>query len=108
MLNSFLVYSLCQEPSHIPLRCDQVEKSGETAMRKFIESRMSEAMLRTCANCNRKFYKTEGCNKMTCICGKTMCYLCRAPNIDYEHFTRDPQGKDGLVESNRMYQTVHY
>ena len=70
----------------MPLRCDQVEKKVELDMRKFIEQRMTEAMIRTCHNCKKRFYKVEGCNKMTCVCGASMCYVCRAPIKDYSHF----------------------
>ena len=55
----------CKEESHIPLRCDEVEKEVEKDLRLSIEERMTEARLRTCPNtkCGKKFYKTEGCNK---------------------------------------------
>ncbi|KAK3591594.1 hypothetical protein CHS0354_013776 [Potamilus streckersoni] len=79
---------LCKEPNHIPLRCDEIEKQGETSMRAYIEERMTEAMLRTCPKCKKNFYKESGCNKMTCVCGTTMCYVCRKANIDYDHFKR--------------------
>ena len=46
-------------------------------------------MIRECVNpqCRKKFFKTEGCNKMKCECGQSMCYLCRKPVEDnYKHF----------------------
>ena len=33
-----------------------------------------------------QFLKEEGCNKITCPCKATMCYICRAKNVDYNHF----------------------
>ncbi|XP_060070591.1 uncharacterized protein LOC132550525 [Ylistrum balloti] len=79
---------LCGEPSHIPLRCNEVEKQGETDMRTYIETRVTEAMLRKCHRCHKRFIKEAGCNKMTCTCGATQCYVCRAEDIDYYHFNR--------------------
>ncbi|ELU12923.1 hypothetical protein CAPTEDRAFT_155420 [Capitella teleta] len=113
---------LCQEPNHIPLRCEEVEKQGETDMRTFIEMRVSEAMLRTCWSCKKRFYKTEGCNKMTCSCGASMCYVCRKPVNDYEHFGgrkgQCPQSSNeaqlhqqemekALIEAKAKYQMEH-
>ena len=80
---------LCGEKSHIPLTCDEVEKDEEVAARTKVEMAMSEAMIRECVNpkCRKKFFKTEGCNKMKCECGQSMCYLCRKPVEDnYKHF----------------------
>ncbi|CAF0957227.1 unnamed protein product [Rotaria sordida] len=79
----------CGEPNHIPLRCDEVEKKDELDMRTFIENRVSEAMIRVCYKCKQRFYKLEGCNKMTCACGASMCYICRQPIHGYEHFNNN-------------------
>ena len=55
-------------------------------MRKKIEEKLTEAMLRECVKCGYKFFKVEGCNKMTCKCGAKMCYLCKKEVKDYSHF----------------------
>nr|CAH7748729.1 unnamed protein product [Callosobruchus chinensis] len=78
---------LCKEPSHLPLRCNEVEKDEEVKARLHIENKMTDAMLRTCWRCNRKFIKDEdGCNKITCVCGALSCYICNKPVHNYEHF----------------------
>ncbi|XP_071557299.1 uncharacterized protein [Temnothorax nylanderi] len=74
---------LCKELNHIPLKCN--EKKTESA-RLFLEEKMTEALVRKCYRCSRMFFKEEGCNKMTCICGAQMCYICDKPVIDYKHF----------------------
>ncbi|CAH1791817.1 unnamed protein product [Owenia fusiformis] len=81
---------LCKEVNHIPLRCNEVEKQTETDIRTFIENKITEAMIRECWRCKKRFFKIEGCNKMTCSCGATMCYVCRKPKIGYEHFGTGP------------------
>ena len=77
---------LCKEFSHIPLRCEEVEKDAEVRKRTYIEKKMTEAMIRNCWKCQKPFVKADGCNKMTCDCGASMCYLCRQPVRDYKHF----------------------
>ena len=77
---------LCREISHIPLRCDEIEKDAEVRKRTYIENKMSEALIRTCWSCKKPFVKVDGCNKMTCECGAQMCYLCRQPVQSYKHF----------------------
>ncbi|XP_071634431.1 uncharacterized protein [Temnothorax longispinosus] len=74
---------LCKELNHIPLKCN--EKKTESA-RKFLEEKMTEALVRKCYRCSRMFFKEEGCNKMTCVCGAQMCYICDKPVTDYKHF----------------------
>ena len=52
-----------------------------------LEDAMTEAMVRACVSCKKRFFKDEGCNKMQCECGQSMCYLCRRPvENDYTHF----------------------
>ncbi|CAG9538006.1 unnamed protein product [Cercopithifilaria johnstoni] len=82
----------CQKESHIPLRCEEVQEDVdfETKKRKFIEERMSEAVIRKCPTCDKKITKETGCNKMTCPCGTFFCYVCNVAlpkENPYEHFS---------------------
>ena len=43
---------LCKESNHVPLKCDEVEKTEGT--RKEIEEKLTEAMIRECVRCNKK------------------------------------------------------
>lgn len=49
---------------------------------------MTGAIKRTCPKCNVSFVKSAGCNKLVCVCGYQMCYLCRADlgQEGYQHF----------------------
>lgn len=85
----WLLYRLCQELNHIPLRCNEVEKKTETDMRVYIENMISEAVMRKCHRCGKRFVKEDGCNKMTCVCGATSCYACKEFDIDYDHFNNN-------------------
>lgn len=86
---------LCKEPNHIPLRCEEVEKAGVTDYRKKVEEAMTASLVRTCPKCKAKFFKTEGCNKMTCSCGAHVCYVCREiikGKDAYSHFCNHDRG----------------
>jgi len=86
---------LCGEPPHIPLRCEEVEKTNAAVARLTIEERMSQAMVRTCGKCKASLIKEEGCNKVTCPrCGQIMCYLCRKKIEDYSHFCQHALAPD--------------
>ena len=75
------------QDSHVPLTCDEVEKDSEVRARTLLENVATEAMIRQCPKCSNRFYKEDGCNKMKCSCGQSMCYLCRAAVPDsYSHF----------------------
>ncbi|KAJ8949309.1 hypothetical protein NQ318_006734 [Aromia moschata] len=76
----------CKQPNHVPLKCEEVEVDEAVKARTYVENKMTEALLRECWKCHTKFYKEEGCNKMTCSCGAQMCYICKAPVTNYSHF----------------------
>jgi len=81
----------CMKPEHSPLKCDEVEKDGETKIRTFLEERMAEAALRRCPNkrCRKPYEREEGCNHIKCPCGTHSCYLC-GQELDkkrpYDHY----------------------
>jgi hypothetical protein len=66
------------------------------SLRTTIEAARTTAVKRTCPRCGTSFVKSSGCNKLTCVCGYSMCYLCRknigkaGPNNEggegYRHF----------------------
>ncbi|EFN86040.1 uncharacterized protein LOC105181804 [Harpegnathos saltator] len=74
---------LCKEINHLPLKCNEVKSD---AARLYLEEKMTEALIRKCPNCSRTFFKEEGCNKMTCLCGTQMCYICDKKISSYGHF----------------------
>ncbi|KAI5301618.1 hypothetical protein KEM55_001620, partial [Ascosphaera atra] len=47
------------------------------SLRTTVEAARTAAVKRTCPQCGLSFVKSSGCNKLTCICGYSMCYLCR-------------------------------
>ena len=50
----------CGEESHIPLRCEEVEKKTETSARLQVEEAMSQARIRLCPKgCKQGFYKVS-------------------------------------------------
>jgi hypothetical protein len=59
-----------------------------TSLQQTLESAMTSAIKRTCPKCNVSFVKSAGCNKLVCVCGYQMCYLCRAEigKDGYQHF----------------------
>uniref|UniRef100_A0A915KNF2 RING-type domain-containing protein n=1 Tax=Romanomermis culicivorax TaxID=13658 RepID=A0A915KNF2_ROMCU len=73
---------------HIGIPCDEIETDADEKFRKQAEERLANAVIRYCHKCKAPIIKETGCNKMTCRCGARMCYLCRQPDIDYDHFCR--------------------
>ncbi|CAN9105312.1 unnamed protein product [Alternaria alternata] len=59
-----------------------------TSLRLTLERATTDAVKRTCPQCNLGFVKSEGCNKLVCLCGYSMCYICRQglANEGYQHF----------------------
>jgi len=79
---------LCGEEAHIPLKCSEVEERHETNSRLLIEENMTMKETRTCPNCKKNFIRSDGCDKVICPCGTSICYICRADiSIQgYRHF----------------------
>lgn len=75
----------CNLPWHDPHTCFS---SQLTSLRLTLERATTDAVKRTCPQCNLGFVKSEGCNKLVCICGYSMCYICRQGLKDegYTHF----------------------
>ena len=81
-------------------------ESSLLALRTQVELAMSLAIKRTCPRCNTSFVKSSGCNKLTCVCGYQMCYVCRKDignGEGYRHFCEHfrPNGGRGCNECSK-------
>ena len=77
---------LCRRSNHVPFTWAQVVERGEHSRRE-MEERMTQAMIRECGQCHQRFFKEEGCNKVTCPhCHSHTCYICGARVQGYGHF----------------------
>lgn len=76
--------------------------SSRQSLRTYVEAAISEAVKRTCPKCNLSFVKAAGCNKLVCVCGYAMCYICRSHigTEGYSHFCTHfrPDGGTGCLE----------
>lgn len=64
----------CQKPWRDPHVCHEPLLLD---LRATVEAARTAAVKRTCPRCGLSFVKSSGCNKLTCTCGYSMCYLCR-------------------------------
>lgn len=64
----------CQKQWRDPHVCHEPLLSD---LRATVEAARTAAVKRTCPRCGLSFVKSSGCNKLTCVCGYSMCYLCR-------------------------------
>lgn len=84
----------CSAPWHDPHTCFS---SQLTSLRLTLERATTDAVKRTCPQCNLSFVKSEGCNKLVCLCGYSMCYVCRQGLADqgYAHFCQHFRERPG-------------
>ncbi|KAJ9606902.1 hypothetical protein H2200_008912 [Cladophialophora chaetospira] len=64
----------CQKAWHDPHVCHE---PLIISLRTTVEAARTAAIKRICPRCGTSFVKSSGCNKLTCVCGYSMCYLCR-------------------------------
>jgi hypothetical protein len=77
----------CQNPSCLRKSCLKCQKAWHdphichepliVSLRTSVEAARTAAIKRICPRCGTSFVKSSGCNKLTCVCGYSMCYLCR-------------------------------
>ncbi|KAL0137965.1 hypothetical protein V8B55DRAFT_1533700 [Mucor lusitanicus] len=84
----------CRRPMRGPHKCWEKETDG---LRLYVEKAMADAVKRTCPNCSLSFQKSDGCNKIVCRCGYTMCYVCRKDigKESYSHFCQHFRDRPG-------------
>lgn len=84
----------CSAPWHDPHTC---YSSQLTSLRLSLERATTDAVKRTCPQCNLGFVKSEGCNKLVCLCGYSMCYVCREglAQEGYHHFCQHFRERPG-------------
>lgn len=85
---------VCSAPWHDPHTC---YSSQLTSLRLTLERATTDAVKRTCPQCNLGFVKSEGCNKLVCLCGYSMCYVCRQglAQEGYHHFCQHFRERPG-------------
>lgn len=66
---------VCYKAWHDPHVCHE---PLIVSLRTSVEAARTAAVKRVCPRCGTAFVKSSGCNKLTCVCGYSMCYLCRA------------------------------
>lgn len=76
----------CHKAWHDPHVCHEPLLMS---LRTSVEAARTAAVKRTCPRCGTSFVKASGCNKLTCTCGYSMCYLCR------KNITRSSPASDG-------------
>ncbi len=59
----------CKSIHHAPVSCAEFA----------LNNQLNDDYIVVCQNklCGKQLYKDGGCNKLTCVCGKMYCYLCK-------------------------------
>ena len=81
---------LCKGAWRDPHTC---HGAAALSLRTTVEAARTAALKRTCPACGLAFVKESGCNKMVCVCGYSMCYVCRQ-GLGRKH---PPQARGGAA-----------
>mmetsp|Transcript_26486 Transcript_26486/g.23451 ORF Transcript_26486/g.23451 Transcript_26486/m.23451 type:complete len:137 (+) Transcript_26486:873-1283(+) len=73
----------CDQEWHQGMSCEQKKKDLEEDV-EFNEY-VKETSCQKCPTCKRWVSRTEGCDKMTCLCGTGFCYICGAKDYNCPH-----------------------
>lgn len=68
-------------------------EAANTERRKRIEENETAKVIKSCKACGASIQKIEGCNRVVCICGSAICWVCNdsiSPK-DYDHFNTGPK-----------------
>ncbi|KAJ3235999.1 hypothetical protein HDU81_011270 [Chytriomyces hyalinus] len=96
---------LCKRKNHIPQSCEEAAKDDTLSVRHQIEEAMTQALLRKCPKCDNQYYKTDGCNKMSCPrCHTLQCYVQRG----YDHFSNAPSGQVQAGKSCPLWEDTEH
>ena len=97
----------CNQISHPGNECYSLGKVNRS-QRQNIEDKMSEAIIIRCGKCNNPIVKDEGCNKVTCLCGNYICYVCKEnvpKEVGYSHFCTDHNCKKPDCKPCHLWET---
>ncbi|XP_071117850.1 E3 ubiquitin-protein ligase RNF14-like [Haliotis cracherodii] len=117
----FSFCTLCRDPWHQGEPCQTAEDKLNAAEKKApnaseadrkrleaIKKKLAEELKtkiemskksRQCPVCTVPIEKIAGCNKMTCRCGKSFCWLCGKLIVGYDHFS---SGRCGLTDTQML------
>jgi TRIAD3 protein (E3 ubiquitin-protein ligase RNF216) len=70
---------LCGMEEHPGKPCETADYYKET------EDKTNDLVIK-CTKCYRNIFKTEGCNKLTCVCRAIYCAICKNRIKGYDHF----------------------
>jgi hypothetical protein len=100
----YVFCTLCMDSRHPGVQCVSMETKLEMLKKKadggkaeaIAQLRRKEQELKSlnliekttkpCPSCGEGVEKTEGCNKMTCVCGAMFCWRCGDEVEGYDHF----------------------
>lgn len=88
----------CNKEAHPEVSCENLTRYD--TLKKFMETKMDEIMIRQCNRCKLNYIKVEACNHIKCKdCSAEMCYVCGAAIQGYKHFDK---GGCPLYTSNEI------